>query len=76
MATCSSILVWTVPLTEEPGGLQFMVLQRVRRLTMHAHATAWVILENIILSERSRSQKVTNDMIPLKGNVQKRQTHK
>ena len=29
MATCSSILVWRIPWTEEPGGLQFMGLQRV-----------------------------------------------
>ena len=31
MATQSSILAWTIPWTEEPGGLQFMGLQRVRR---------------------------------------------
>ena len=24
MATCSSILAWRIPWTEEPGGLQFM----------------------------------------------------
>ena len=30
MATHSSILVWRIPWTEEPGGLQFIVLQRVR----------------------------------------------
>ena len=29
MATYSSILVWTIPWTEEPGGLQSMGLQRV-----------------------------------------------
>ena len=29
MATHSSILAWKVPRTEEPGGLQFMWLQRV-----------------------------------------------
>ena len=29
MATHSSILAWTIPWTEEPGGLQFMGLQRV-----------------------------------------------
>ena len=29
MATHSSILAWTIPWTEEPGGLQFMWLQRV-----------------------------------------------
>ena len=30
MATHSSILDWKIPWTEEPGGLQFMGLQRVR----------------------------------------------
>ena len=29
MASYSSILVWETPGTEEPGGLQFMGLQRV-----------------------------------------------
>ena len=29
MATHSSILVWKIPWTEEPGGLQFMGSQRV-----------------------------------------------
>ena len=29
MATYSSILVWRIPWTEEPGGLQSMGLQRV-----------------------------------------------
>ena len=28
MATHSSILVWRIPWTEEPGGLQFMGLQK------------------------------------------------
>jgi len=30
MATCSSILTWKTPWTEEPGGLQSKVSQRVR----------------------------------------------
>ena len=30
MATHSSILAWRIPWTGEPGGLQFMGLQRVR----------------------------------------------
>ena len=30
VATCSSILVWTIPWSEEPGGLQSMGSQRVR----------------------------------------------
>ena len=29
MATRSSILAWRIPWTEEPGGLQFIGLQRV-----------------------------------------------
>ena len=29
-ATHSSILAWRIPCTEEPGGLQSVVLQRVR----------------------------------------------
>ena len=28
MATYSSVLVWEIPWTEEPGRLQFMVLQK------------------------------------------------
>ena len=31
MATHCSILAWRIPRTEEPGGLQSMGLQRVRR---------------------------------------------
>ena len=35
----SSILAWRIPWTEEPGGLWFMGLQRVRQdlATEHAH---------------------------------------
>ena len=29
MVTCFNILAWEIPWTEEPGGLQFMGLQRV-----------------------------------------------
>ena len=37
MATCSSILAWRIPWTEEPGGLQSEGLQRVGLSTcMHA----------------------------------------
>ena len=40
MATHSSILAWRIPWTEEPGGLQFMRLQRIEHnwVTEHAHA--------------------------------------
>ena len=37
MATHSSILAWELPWTEEPGGLQSMGSQRVRRDSVHAH---------------------------------------
>ena len=40
MATHSSILVWRIPWTEEPGGLQFLGLQRRtgwKQLSTHAH---------------------------------------
>ena len=30
MATCSSILAWRIPWTEEPGELQSLGLQKVR----------------------------------------------
>ena len=30
MATCSSILAWRIPWTEEPGGLQYMGSQSIR----------------------------------------------
>ena len=37
METHSSILVWKIPLTEEPGGLQSMGLQRVRQDLVTEH---------------------------------------
>ena len=39
MATHSSILVWEIPWTEEPSGLQSMGLQKnwTQRLSTHAH---------------------------------------
>ena len=38
MATHSSILAWRIPWTEEPGGLQFLGLQRVRHDLATEHA--------------------------------------
>ena len=40
METCSNILAWRIPQTEEPGGLQSMGWQsqtqtRLKRLSMH-----------------------------------------
>ena len=39
MSAHSSILAWRIPWTEEPGGLQSMVLQRVTRLSTHGGET-------------------------------------
>ena len=42
-ATCSNILAWEIPRTEEPGGLQSTEFQRVKRdlATEHKSHTAW-----------------------------------
>ena len=37
MATCSSILAWKTPWTEEPGGLQSKMSQRVGHGSAHRH---------------------------------------
>ena len=46
MATPVSILAWKIPWTEEPGGLQFTGLQRVKRgrATGHAHTASIPVL--------------------------------
>ena len=42
MATHSSSFVWIIPWTEEPGGLQFLGLQRSRtQLSLHMHNKFW-----------------------------------
>jgi len=38
MTTCSSILAWKIPWTEEPGGLQSMGSQRVGHDLVTEHA--------------------------------------
>ena len=38
MATCSSILAWEIPWTEEPGGLQSLESQRVGHEWGRTHA--------------------------------------
>ena len=40
MTTHSSILVWTIPQTEEPGGLQSMESQTVRQDSAHTQEEA------------------------------------
>ena len=40
------------------------------------HATFWMNLKSMMLSERSQTQKATYCMIPVKWNVQNRQIHR
>ena len=44
LATHSSTPAWTIPWTEEPGGLQCLGLQRVRRVlgTKNTHITSFM----------------------------------
>ena len=42
MATHCSILAWEIPWTEEPGRLQYMVLQRVGHDWAHMYIHAWL----------------------------------
>ena len=37
MATCSSILAWKIPWTEEPGGPQSMNCKELDTTEMHTH---------------------------------------
>ena len=41
MASCSSILAWEIPWTEEPGGLQSMGSHRVRLDLETEHTHVW-----------------------------------
>ena len=43
MATCSSVLAWKIPRTEEPGGLQSMGRQRVRHNYTAEHTPLWLL---------------------------------
>ena len=51
----------------------YSAMKRNEALTQ---ATMWMNLENMMLSERSQTQKATYHMIPFLGNVQKRQIHR
>ena len=42
IATHSSTLVWRIPWTKEPGGLQSVQLQRVRHDRVTKHSTAYI----------------------------------
>ena len=48
MATHSSILVWRIPWTEEPGGIQSMGSQRIRHNRATKHSTNNVLKSRAI----------------------------
>ena len=48
MATHSSSLVWVIPWTEEPGGLQPIRFQRVRHNLAHMHILATIVKKTAI----------------------------
>ena len=50
MATHSSTLAWEIPWTEEPDGLQFMGLQKVKQdlATAHAHIAYYSTIVGIL----------------------------
>ena len=52
MATHSSTLAWRMPWTEEPGGLQCIGSQRVRRLkrlSAHMRITKYSVISHLII---------------------------
>ena len=51
----------------------YVAMKRSEALTQ---ATTWTDLEHTTLSERSQTQKLTQCVIPLLGNVQNRQIHR
>ena len=56
MATRSSILVWTIPWTEEPGGLQSIGLRRVRHNWKDSACTHYSHMEHLKASYIQRTR--------------------
>ena len=49
MAAHSSILVWRIPWTEEPGGLQFMELQKVRHGVAKSEQLIYTSIQMVVV---------------------------
>ena len=72
---------WKQPRCSPPGGWinkmwhihTMEYYSATSRNAVLAPATTWMQLENVMLSERSQSQKATTCMIPLMWNIQNRQ---
>ena len=64
MATCSSILAWEIPRTEEPGRLQSIGLQRVCWITwLSTNAQGQFVLTTLVISKTSWG-KIISKCIP------------
>ena len=48
----------------------------IKRNELLIHVTTWINFENIMLNERSQSQKATYYMLPFIQNVQNRQIYR
>ena len=62
MATHSNIPAWRIPWTEEPGGLQSMLSQRVRHNLATGHASKSYILLNKYVYTKQNIFKDTNSI--------------
>ena len=75
MATHSSILAWRIPWTEEPGGLQFMGLQRVGHdwaTSLSIGLSALVYHLHGVEGEEGRGEKVTPSQEATKADTEGR----
>ena len=57
METHSNMIVWRIPRTEEPGGIQSMGSQKVGHDCATNTFITWMNLEDLMLCEKSQSQK-------------------
>ena len=62
MATHSSILAWEIPWTEEPGGLQFVGLQRVGHDLMTERNQICSIPTTQEAEARQKHRRLTSDI--------------
>ena len=69
MATHSSILAWKIPWTEEPGGLQYMGLQKsqTRLKQLSSSSSKAVLLQFLPLSDIKIINKLTTYIHVLAG---------
>ena len=67
MATCSNILAWKIPWTEEAGGLQTMGLQRIGHdwVCMHTHTSRMALVLRIAIMATVLNGKSIVDILTI-----------